>query len=259
MKKVHLKLYKKNISVLTNELDNDLPTMIFFHGFPDDYQVWKNINKSIGTSCNQVCINLSDFLGIKQSRIKLYFLKVLDSLNISFDRGLYFLGHDIGGPFCHLLCDVIQKDLKGVIFLNSLDVISYRENFLSKQMLKSWYALFFQSSLIRLGIKKSKSLRDQLFNLVVKEERDVSNVENIDYYKLFFEFIFSKKRKSLFLPENTFFIFSKDDKFINIPSKNKINHEVQVIRGGHWDLFEKDHMVSQIILNKIESWERVYA
>ena len=154
----------------------------------------------------------------------------MDSLNISVYKGLYFIGHDIGGPFCHLLCNVIKKDLKGVIFLNSLDVVSYRENFLSKQMLKSWYALFFQSSLIRLGIKKSKYLSDRLFNFVAKEERDVSSIENVDHYKLFFEFIFSKKRKDLFLPENTFFIFSKDDKFLNIPSKNKISHEVQVIR-----------------------------
>ena len=76
MKKIHLRLFKKNISVLTNELDKDLTTIIFFHGFPDDYHVWKNINKSIGTSYNQVCLNLSDFLGVKQSRIQLYFLKM---------------------------------------------------------------------------------------------------------------------------------------------------------------------------------------
>ncbi|MAW07040.1 MAG: hypothetical protein CME61_02030 [Halobacteriovoraceae bacterium] len=259
MKKVHLKLFNKNISVLRSELDNGLPTIIFFHGFPDDYHVWENINKSIGSSYNQVCLNLSDFLGLKQSRIQLYFLKIIDALNIPLNQGLYFLGHDIGGPFCHLLCDVIKKDLKGVIFLNSFDIVSYRENFLSKQMLKSWYALFFQSSLIRLGIKKSKSIRDRLFNLVAKEARDINSVENIDHYQLFFGFIFSKKRKELFLPENTFFIFSKDDNFLSIPSKNKIHYEVQVLRGGHWDLFEKDHMVSQIVLKKLESWERIYA
>lgn len=259
MKKVHLKLFKKNISVLTNDLDNELPTIIFFHGFPDDYRVWENVNKSVGTVYNQVCLNLSDFLGVKHNRIQLYFLKIIICLDLPLRNGLYFCGHDIGGPFCHLLCDLVKKDLKGVIFLNSLDVNSYRENFLSKQMLKSWYALFFQMGLIRIGVKRSKFLRNRLFSLVAKEERDLNSIENIDYYKLFFRLLFSKKRKDLSLPKNTFYVLSKDDRFLIIPSKNKINHEIQVIRGGHWDLFEKDHLVSQIILNKLESWERVYA
>ena len=89
------------------------PAVIFFHGFPDNYFVWNEISKDIDSSFFQVGLTLEDFADVPLEEAKLLFLNVLKNLGLNLGNGLYFIGHDIGGPAMSYLSGVVGNDLKG--------------------------------------------------------------------------------------------------------------------------------------------------
>jgi len=254
----NLNIFGKNKKVLFKKGTAGKPAIIFFHGFPDNYFVWNEVSKDIDSSFFQVGINLEDLANVPIGEAKLLFLSVLKKLDLNLGNGLYFIGHDIGGPVMSYFSEVVGQDLKGSIFLNSLDLATYKKNIISRQILKSWYALLFQIKPYRWAIKNNLLFAQRIFKKIAKGHEGEISFKTIDFYHTFFNSLFINDDIPC-LKSPTLYILSKDDPFIKIPSKNKVMGELTIIRGGHWDQFMRDSMAVRLINKKLNSWEMSHA
>lgn len=258
MKVRNLNIFGKNKKVLFKKGGTKKPAIIFFHGFPDNYFIWSEISKDIDSTFFQVGINIEDLANVPLEEAKLFFLSVLKKLDLNLDNGLYFVGHDIGGPVMSYFSEVVGKDLKGSIFLNSLDLATYKKNIFSQQILKSWYALLFQIKPYRWAIKNNLLFGKRIFKKFAKGHKGEVSFKAVDFYQMFFKSLFvNNDIPSLKSP--AFYILSKNDPFIKIPPKSSVNGELTIIRGGHWDIFNEGSLAAKLINKKLDSWEMSHA
>ena len=253
---VHINFFGENKSLLVKKVNPGRPTVIFFHGFPDDKYVWKDIEASIDEGMNLVAIDLNDLNPEDLLESKMFILHLLKDIGLNICNGLYFVGHDIGGPIMSVLSPFFCHDLKGMIFLNSMDLNTYRKNIIGSQLLKSWYAFAFQVPLSRWFLKKDLKSIKGIFKKIVKEHNGEVSFKTIDYYKFYMNRLL-KLEIPIASSVPKLLIISKDDRFLKVPYKNMLSEktEISVIRGGHWDVFNKDNIAVQLLNSKISEWE----
>jgi pimeloyl-ACP methyl ester carboxylesterase len=254
----NLNIFGKNKKVFIKRGNQGNPVVILFHGFPDNFFIWKNVSAGVDERYYQLGINLSDLAGVSLNEAKLIFLSLLKNSGLPLDNGIYFVGHDIGGPVMSYLGDVVKNDIRGSIFLNSLDLDSYRKNIISKQVFKSWYAIVFQLSPYRWAIKNNLLFGKQLFKKLANSHKGEIDFGSIDFYKLFFNSLIGIRNIPT-LRGPVFYILSKDDPYIKIPSRKYLNGDITVVRGDHWSVFFDDSISIRIINKKLKSWDLDYA
>jgi len=253
----NLNIFGKNKKVFFKKGIENQPTIVMFHGFPDNFKIWKNISNEIDSKYSQLGINLSD-LSLEIDESNLIFLTMLKKLNISIENGLYFIGHDIGGPVMTYLSDALKADLKGHVFVNSVDLTTYKKNIRSTQILKSWYGILFQLSPYRWVIKNNLLFSKKIFRNFASDHPGEIFFESIDFYKNFFQSILGlKATPKLVAP--VYYILSKDDPYLKIPKKRDLLGDISVIRGGHWDVFKIDSIAGAMINKKLNEWESDHA
>ena len=142
-----------------------------------------------------------------------------------------------------------------MIYLNSMDLTTYRRNMVGAQLLKSWYAFAFQIPPYRWLMKRQPRSLELVFRKFAPEHRGEINFKTIDHYKYFFKKLF-KNKISINSEVPKLIILSKDDPFLKIPKKSMLpkNTEICVVRGGHWDIFTKIILQQSSSIKNLREW-----
>lgn len=260
-----------NTSMPYEEIENDGAILVFLHGFPNNYLLWKEQIDVLKEHYHILNFNLPGSIGdskIRSGSFRTHFIQetILDVMKerLKFGKKFYLIGHDLG---CFILDDVGRRfsaHIGGQVFISGMGLPLYSSKLKSpSQLLKSYYAFLLQipgmpdlartiSSPLRRAVFRKSNIPDD--STLYGEAPEAFGAIYI-YQELGKKLLHVRDEMSL-VP--THFIFGNEDKFLNVPSIDEINEHYQhgdltVLKGGHWINRESPQEVTQIILDFLNS------
>lgn len=261
---------KKSIKTSSNntvfyqhyENNKDAKTLFFIHGFPDTPEVWQNQFDFFKSEYNIMAPynpSTHDFeSNYSLSEICRDYISIIKHHECA---DVILVSHDIGGPIASALVDQLSN-IKRSIQINapSLEQMNFRLKDI-KQLQKSWYIFLFQSSLLTKAFLKTKW--NWIINKIISENKLPTShkinkevfTRDIKLYKLFFKQVMSISNKQPNLIQTqTDFIWSKNDPYLNIPSKEELellykNYSLEIIDAYHWPMIEQSQLINEKIRN----------
>ncbi|MCB0349455.1 MAG: alpha/beta fold hydrolase [Bdellovibrionales bacterium] len=238
-------------------------TILLIHGFPEDASIWDNYISPLSKKYNLLILNSKN--PPEAESLTLELLKNLRSLKSS---ALHIACHDIGGYLAVATYPYLQTEVKSLIFISaSFPQLLIRRCASPKQLLKSWYSVFFQIPILSDTIWK-KYASNIVKRLYPNDKDHLQNLERhtawIALYRQAFVDIFKKKQAPITVP--TLFIEATDDSFLEIHSKNDLAHfftdiEQRVLQGGHWLVVEESEKVihfMELFLEKMNGKRKTF-
>jgi pimeloyl-ACP methyl ester carboxylesterase len=270
-----------NVKLHTLEAgDAHAPIMLFLHGFPEFSYSWlKQLSYFAGQGYRVIApdqrgYNLSSKpMGIQHYQLKYLIDDIATLINVVTNKPVTLIGHDWGGGVAWTLAQHHPQLLQKLIILNMphLQVMKQTLKSSFKQLLKSWYAGFFQIPLLpevacrafnyklleRSMIKTANAgAFSQQDMIAYKEAWQQPGAVNamINWYRAYRK---NKLNTNLQIEVPTLIIWGKKDKFLNASmavkslDKCKQGKLIMLDNATHWLHHEQPDAINRMIHNFI--------
>lgn len=255
--------------------------ILFLHGFPEFWYGWRNQLDFFAAQNYRVIApdqrgyNLSS----KPTEVKNYTLEILaadiaELINQLGSGKVVLVGHDWGGAVAWAVADQYPELLEKLIILNMphLKILNHALRHNKKQMLRSWYAGFFQIPVIPEMLVKAFNFKLLERSLTTSSRPGTFLPENLSVYKQAWKqpgaitamlswYRATKYSSFKFKPTievPTLMLWGKKDKFLGeelaLPSIEMcINGQLIFLnKASHWLHHEEPDRVNSLILNFLE-------
>lgn len=249
--------------------------LLFLHGFPDNADIWDFQLSYFKDDFFCLAPSIYGTDGGKTYEDRFYsiesYAKDLSSLIQSFKvQSLIIVAHDMGGPFAGELCNILNEDVKGCIYINSLTIDQFlSRKFNLRQLLKSYYMFIFQSKLTAIvGRKVHNRIIPMIYDKAQIPKDDpvrLGGSEVLSGLAMYREnFKYAKKnifKKNVKIKIPSFFIQSADDPFLETPEREELlnffEYPSQIkMKGGHWVHRVSAYKINTIISEKLKFWTK---
>lgn len=253
------------------EIENEGPILVFLHGFPNNYFLWKDQIAVLKENYHILNFNLPGSISeskVEAGNFRTHFIQetILDVMKDRLKTGkkFFLIGHDLG---CFILDEVGRRfsaNISGQIYISGMGLSLYASKLKSpSQLMKSYYAFLLQipgvpglartmASPLRRSVFRKSNIPDE--SSLYSEAPE--GFGSIYLYQELGRKLIHVKRNISYVP--THFIFGSEDKFLNAPALDEISEHYQfgdltVIRGGHWINREKPSEVNKAIIDFLSS------
>jgi pimeloyl-ACP methyl ester carboxylesterase len=238
---------------LTNS--NTKSAVLLLHGFPEDASLWDDYLTPLSISHSLLVLDSRD-----PPEIESLVIDILRNLRAAKATELHIVCHDIGGYLATAILPYLKNETKTLCFVSaSFPKLLLYKCKQPKQVLKSWYTLFFQIPVVSDWFWKTFASR-LAKTLYPKDAKHLQNLENhttwIKLYRQAFKDLFTLKQEKITTP--TLFIETTDDSFLQVHAQDELEAffvrvEHRVVTGDHWFVKEDPKKVIQM-LNSF--WEK---
>ncbi len=254
---------------LGNTFDSSRRTLLFLHGFPDNFRVWEKTCEILGKDFNLICPSSpgtatdEKYLGraYRLDSLSKYYREIL-SFGMKSLTPVTVIAHDMAGPYAHQMLKFLPDDTK-LICINTLSgqmLIDRRFN--PSQMIRSSYMSLFQLPFVNkkvlsnywLDLRKSAARigRSSVLNIPTSYTENILN--GLYFYKSLLKDIPKFLDGSVWKNE-VLYIWSTEDPFLVKPSEKEMNKrytnwKIEMIESGHWPMLDDVEM----LCSKIKSF-----
>lgn len=261
---------------LGNDFDSSKQTLLFLHGFPDNFRVWDKVCEILDQDFNVICPTApgtaADDSELSTSyrleNLSKYYREVL-SFAMEEITPITIVAHDMGGPYAHHMLNFLPDETK-LICINTLSgQMLLDRKFNPNQMIRSSYMSLFQLPFVNktvlgrywLDIRKSAARigKSSVLNIPTSYTENILN--GFSFYKSLLKDVpkFLEKGKC---NNEVLCIWSSDDPFLIKPNdkemkKRYTNWKIELIESGHWPMLDDAAELSEMIkiFHKKESHE----
>ena len=268
--------------------EEDNPLMVFVHGFPEFWFVWRHQLKYFKKNYRVIALDNRGYNDSeKPEGIENYSIKLLVDDIKTLVEGLgvskfNLIGHDWGGAICWTFAALHPELLDSLVICNCPHTLALRDQRQGgwEQIIKSWYVVFFQCPVLPELFALSEDMK-VLEGMLADAGLDKDSEEVEAYKYAFREFrtwtggmnyyrcAMSKKSKDFWKDEQnqkkiqlikvrTLQIFGTSDKYLAVAgaegsAKYVADHKLELLEGvSHWVQQETPDRVNMIIENFIK-------
>lgn len=242
-----------NINIVHSNSDT---AVLLLHGFPEDASLWDEYVSALSKDLNLLILDSKN-----PPDIESLVIEILQALRNTKASQLHIVCHDIGGYLATAVYPYLKNETKSLIFISAsfphLLLYKCRQ---PKQILKSWYTVFFQIPIVSdwFWKKFANTLAQRLY------PKDAMHLHNLDkhttwirIYRQAFKDLLNLKFPKFEVP--TLFIETTDDSFLQVHSKDELEKfftkvEHRVVTGNHWFVKEESKKVIQMLRS---FWEKL--
>lgn len=256
---------KTQISYRHNSLSKKRETVILLHGFPDGPSVWDGIGEILDKEFNLIIPYLPGVHSdceIEDRLSERFFLSLLLLIDkeLGPSTSIHLVGHDVGGVLADQLSFILGGRCKTITFISTMGLNLYSENLKIDQIIKSWYVPLFSTKIGQKIMGRSNKYTKNLLKKIdstIPEHQIPKRLGSIKFYQEFLKRMYSQNDTGRINRTKSFFLFSTNDPFVQIPSKNLINKlypnsTVRVLKGGHWEFCQRSEYFCRLIREGIK-------
>lgn len=233
---------------------------VFFHGFPDQTEVWENQIKDLDPN-SYICVDLWKYAEQDQlipEDVCSSLLVELNNKNLlnNSDINWIITGHDLGAPFAIHLAQVLPAKNIHLIVMNGVSAQQLLGRFKHvRQLLKSWYIGAIQIPGLTTTVKRffpqwPLKIAEKSYPAPVQfSER---SLEGFKIYKaLFRQTLLQPQSKNNHRQIPTTVIWGKNDPFLELPNQEEFKFlcrkpEIYILNCGHWPQLEQVEHVNYV-------------
>lgn len=256
---------KTQVSYRHNFLSKKRETIIFLHGFPDGPSVWDGIGELLDKEFNLIIPYLPGVHSdceIEDRLSERFFLSLLLLLEkeLGPSSPVHLVGHDVGGVLADQLSFILGSRCQSVTFISTMGLNLYSQNLKIDQIIKSWYVPLFSTKIGQRVMGRSNRYSKLLLKKIDSTTPDhqiPNRLGSIKFYQEFTKRLYRKSDSGRINNTKSLFLFSTNDPFVQIPSKDLINKlypnsTVRVLKGGHWEFCHRSEYFCRLIREGIK-------
>jgi pimeloyl-ACP methyl ester carboxylesterase len=251
---------------LGNEFDSSKTTLLFLHGFPDNFRVWDKVCEQLDDSFNLICpsapgtaTDKSDLSNdYRLENLSKYYREIL-SFGMSELTPVTIVAHDMGGPYAHHMLNFLPGETK-LICINTLSgQMLLDRKFNLGQMVRSSYMSLFQMPFVNkkmLGrywydLRKSAARIGRSSVLNIPDSYTENILNGFHFYKSLLRDI-PKFLDGKTWSNQVHYIWSSDDPFLVRPIEKEMNKrysnwKIDSIASGHWPMLDEHDVLASMI------------
>lgn len=252
--------------------------VVFAHGFPGNAFDWNAQFPIFDESFALVApFMLGTFDGRKAPTARLTaeslcadFAAILQQVDPSGERPLYFIGHDLGCFINTAMMNHYGARSKAIVHINGLGLQQfYTRLFGLSQWRKSFYVLLLQFAAVRYLI--AEVLPQRFLKLIYRlcglahddalHLHDKRVFSGIYIYKVLFKLTRRFLGQPIVVsPTPAVFIWGNRDAFLDIPTQKEADQfyqqaEIRIVKGGHWVNRSNAAHVNRILAGLASQWK----
>lgn len=258
--------------------NDESPLLVFLHGFPDNAYGWEfQLNEFKGNyhvlaPFMHGTLNGEDIPNdrITLEKIRKDLATLLIKMNPDNQREVYIVGHDLGCFLGTAFSVNSRFNVKGLININGVGLDQYvGRKFSFTQWRRSYYVILAQFNVVRSLVSKvmPKAFLNIIYTLCgIEKNNPIRNNDRKVLSSIYiYRYLFKKAATMVFGKETkiavpTLFIWGKDDRFLNFPTKKEVdkfctNATIRILPGGHWVLRTDFVHVNRIIKKTLGQWQ----
>jgi pimeloyl-ACP methyl ester carboxylesterase len=246
------------------------PLVVFLHGYPDTADVWSSQLDHFQSRFGVVAPHTRGagpsepghvVARYRPDSVALDVMAILDRVDPSQSRPLFFVGHDLGVVHAWHLAGLLHKRVAGLVAINGLTISQMAGRLRSpRQLMRSWYMFMFQLPRIPellLGTSGGKRLMQRALaagGLKPSERPDPkASTAPLNQYRAFVRDLpaaVMKRSRRLDCP--VLVLWGEKDPFVLPPTRDELARDardltIRIIAGHHWLQREQSDRVNNVL------------